>query len=127
MPIHLTKTARTILGIYQEVTALMVFMLLAAELEAVAYERFEDDIQKIDTSEDQHHQADPPIRFNRVVIATHIMIIVRSGFTKGPAAVAACMATALDDIWRYRQRIKRGRSFKRISRNPSGKWSNGRP
>ena len=118
--------AESVLGIYQEVTALMVFMLMAAEMEAMAYERYAEEIAQAQTSKEGSepcHEAEPPIRFNRVVIATHIVIIMKNGLTKGPEIVAQKVEQAMHDIWRYRQRVKRGRSFQRVSRNPGGKWS----
>ena len=116
--------AHSVLGIYQEITALMVFMLLAAELEMMAYDAYIEEIQNAQTTDEQH-TAEPPIRFNRKQIAEQVVDIMLAGF-RGPHVVKEAVAYALYTIWRYRQKVRRGRSFPRISQNPDGKWSSGR-
>lgn len=114
--------AHSVLGIYQEITALMVHMLLVGELELKAYEHYADEIEQLQTGSDEHHVAEPPVRFNRKNLSLHIVFIFKAGL-RGPAYVKAAVKEALFTAWRYRQRVKRGRKFKRQSRNPLGRWA----
>lgn len=70
-------------GIYQGITVLMIFMLLTAELEMMTYEYYEDEIREIEEAtpveEKKSHCAEPHIRWNRKVIAEHIVCIMRAG------------------------------------------------
>lgn len=117
--------AKNTLGIYQEITALMIFMVLNAELEQRMYVEYGEEIEAAkqqETGDNSIHLTEKSIRFNRKQMAQWTARIMRHGI-RGPNEVRKKVEEGLQEIWRYRQRPKRGRTFKRQSRNPDGKWS----
>jgi len=114
-------------GIHQEVTALMIFMLLTAELEHQAKVHHQTAIIAADVaiSADQpaasNGVASSAIRFNRRLIAEcvgHLLIAAAQGTAAFDAEYAHCM----DELWKFRQKKRPGRSFPRIAKSPNSKW-----
>lgn len=104
-------------GIHQEVSALMMFMLLTAELEHQARVHHATAMR----SAPEGGVEEPEIRFNRRQIAEcvgHLMVASAGG----NAAVAAEYATCMAALWRFRQKRRPGRSFERIAKSPNAKW-----
>jgi len=109
-------------GIAQEVCALMVFQMLASELEARAR-------LTLGLPERQVGQADPPVlglpqpvfRFNRRLVADEVVNILLAG-SKGDADIDAVFHQAMLRLWRYRQTVRPGRSFPRRRISPLRGW-----
>jgi hypothetical protein len=109
--------ARFANGIHQEVSALMIFMLLTAELEHQA--RVHHAVAMAETAAGGTEE--PEIRFNRRQIAEcvgHLLVAAANG----PASVDAEYTDCLAALWRFRQKRRPGRSFERIAKSPNSKW-----
>lgn len=110
--------ARFAAGIHQEVAALMIFMQLTAELEAQALDYHDVELQKHDTA---HHPTVPEIRFNRRYLGVCVgYLMVAAG--EGQKKFDELYAHAMEQLWRYRQKKKPGRTFPRIAKSPNSKW-----
>jgi hypothetical protein len=107
--------AKTPEGIHQEVSALMIFMLLSAELEHQA--RAVHAAEMAEAKDTDHGE----IRFNRKVIAESVAHLLAAA-VNGPAAIQAEYDYCIKEIWKFRQRIRPGRSFPRMAKSPNSKW-----
>lgn len=116
-------------GIHQEVTALMIFMLLTAELEHQTKIHHETAIAEANANAALATEADASnsgitssvIRFNRRLIAEcvgHLLIAAAHGTAAFDAEFFACM----HELWKFRQKKRPGRSFPRIAKSPNSKW-----
>jgi Transposase DDE domain/Insertion element 4 transposase N-terminal len=114
-------------GIHQEVAGLMIFMLLSAELEHQARAHHAALLATATVPADPHpdDQAQilevPTIRFNRKLIVEcvgHLLIAA----AKGPEAFEQEYEYCMREIWKFRQRIRPGRSFPRVAKSPNSKW-----
>ena len=125
--------ARHVDGIAQEVAAIMIFLLLAGELEAQVRATYPDAAGQAvqPASPEQAVAIRPTIRFNRRIVADCAVKILRAALT-GTGAEKT-FAYAMRRIWRYRQTIKPGRSFPRQRKSsprgwkPRGTKGKGRP
>lgn len=109
--------ARYAEGIHQEVAALMIFMLLTAELEHQA--RVHHNVQ---TKEHPKGAAEEPeIRFNRKQIGECIGYLLIAA-AKGPDELLAEYTYCMNTLWRFRQKRRPGRKFERIAKSPNSKW-----
>jgi hypothetical protein len=127
--------ARFANGIHQEVTALMIFMLLTAELEHQAKVHHHAAITAANaaaaaakatiTTEQpivRNHVNSSAIRFNRRLIAEcvgHLLIAA----THGSAAFDAEYTNCMHELWKFRQKKRPGRTFPRIAKSPNSKWT----
>jgi len=109
--------ARYAEGIHQEVTALMLFMLLSAELEAQA--RVHHGIAESETSSDGPRE--PEVRFNRKQIAESVGYLLAAS-VDGQEAVKREFEYCMKQLWRYRQKKRPGRSYPRTAKNPNSKY-----
>ena len=119
--------ARFANGIHQEVTSLMIFMLLTAELEHQAKVHHQAAINAADAAS-RSDKAVPKnsidsstIRFNGRLIAEcvgHLLIAAAHGHAALEREYADCM----NQLWKFRQRKRPGRSFPRIAKSPNSKW-----
>lgn len=109
--------ARYAEGIHQEVAAIMTFMLLTAEMEAQArgYHNLEPEAPRSDAP------AEPEYRFNRKQIAESIAYILAAGL-EGPDAVRKEVDYCFRQYWRYKQKRRPGRSFKRAAKTAHAKY-----
>lgn len=107
--------AKTPDGIHQEVAALMIFMVLTAEMEHQAKIVHAKEIL-VDEAE-----KGSDIRFNRKIIAESVMYIMIAS-AKGPAAIQEEYDRCMQEIWKFRQKIRPGRSFPRVAKSPNSKW-----
>ncbi len=114
--------ARHVDGIAQEVCAMMVFQLLASELEARA--RNEHGI----TGEGQNQPAEEPqqlqqlpVRYNRRILGDCVVNLLQAG-TQADGDVKREFEYCLFRLWRYRQKPKPGRSFPRERKSPLRGW-----
>jgi len=104
-------------GIHQEVSALMIFMVLTAELEHQARMYHDVAMKEIPAGVVQ----EPNIRFNRKLIAEcvgYLLIAAAVGSKSVEAEYIRCMKT----LWRFRQKKKPGRKFERIAKSANSKW-----
>ena len=113
--------ARHVDGIAQEIAAVMIFQLLASELEAQVRQQHPDaqpPAGPSDSTPQTLHR--PNIRFNRRIVADcaiNLLFAAASG-----RDIPGAFAYALHRIWRYRQKIKPGRSFPRQRKSPPRGW-----
>lgn len=105
--------ARHVDGIAQEVCAVMVFQLLASEVQARAEKEFAIGAHA--------PPDDPPIRFNRQIVADCTAKLILAGL-KGKAEVERVFENAMFELWRYRQRVRPGRSFARERKSSLPGW-----
>lgn len=104
-------------GIHQEVAALMTFMLLSAELEAVAREHYNLEVE----GDPEAAPAEPVFRFNRKQIAECVGHLLVAG-AQGEEAFEMEFKQCMRDLWLYRQRRKPGRKFERTAKSLNSKW-----
>lgn len=124
--------SRRVDGIAQEVAAVMIFQLLASELEAKVREGL-DQPQAIKPAEDGKplHVQRGQVRFNRRIVADCVCSLICAA--AGGQDLAEAFSDAMFRIWRYRQTIKPGRSFPRRRKSaprgwkPRGTKGKGRP
>ena len=109
--------ARYAEGIHQEVAAIMTFMLLTAEMEAQArgYHDLEPEALLAGVP------AEPEYRFNRKQIAESITYLLAAGL-EGSDAVKKELMYCFKQYWRYKQRRRPGRSFKRVAKTAAAKY-----
>lgn len=124
--------ARRVDGIAQEVAAIMIFQLLASELEAkVRLAR-----QRPPACDPAEDSATPgvqrePVRFNRRIVADCVCRLIYEAAAGKDLAEA--FRYAMFRIWRYRQTVKPGRAFPRQRKSaprgwkPRGTKGKGRP
>lgn len=112
--------ARYVDGIAQEVAALMLFQLLASELEAQARIRLQ-----VATIQPPTDKANPlpqtALRFNRRTVADYAVYLLFAA-ANGEEKVRAEFEDALQEIWKGRQVVKSRRSFPRERKSPARGW-----
>jgi hypothetical protein len=111
--------ARYVDGIYQEIAALMLFQLLASELEAKA--RVHHGLPTIAPTDPPATIIQPTIRFNRRIVADCAVSLLFAA-AKGDQHLKEQFDYCLFRIWRYRQTITKGRSFVRERKSPARGW-----
>jgi hypothetical protein len=102
-------------GIYQEITAIQIFLLLTAELEAMAHEHTAAVDEPADAT-----AATPDrrtIRFNRLMISDAVIHVLRAA-AHSPEAARKSLAISLESIWKSRSKARPGRSFPRMRKRP---------
>lgn len=105
-------SAQHVLGIHQEVTAVLVFALLVSELEAKVRVEHADQITT------QPDQPLPDIRFNRLLIADAVVgLLVAS--SAGTDQVRIHLDRCLAAIWRNRERRRKRPSTPRTRKRPA--------
>lgn len=109
--------ARTPLGIFQEVAAVMIFQLLSSELEAQARLALGTTIPDAEPPEAQPQIRAPLVRFNRRQVADGAIDLLLAA-ADGEARLTHVFEYTLFDLWRYRQTPKPGRSFQRRRKSP---------
>ena len=119
--------ARHVAGIAQEIAAMMIFQLLASELAAqvkmqhAAKEEHENQREKSNNTTAPAVSVDT-IRFNRRIVADCTISLIKA------AAANRNIKEAFDDamqrIWRYKQKVRPGRSFTRIRKSAQRGWRN---
>ena len=105
-------------GIQQEVSALMIFMQLSAELEAQALDYHDVELQLV---EHDNEVTVPEIRFNRRYLCMCVGYLMVAA-AEGKSKFDDMYAYAMRQLWRSRQKKKPGRSFQRIAKSPNSKW-----
>lgn len=107
-------------GIYQEIAAIQIFLLLTSELEAMAREEYQRRAITSDeaTQDTTGTTIDQGIRFNRLLIADNVIHLLREQAIGGPPAVAAMLPGILDYLWKNRSKVRPGRTFPRLRKRP---------
>ena len=113
--------ARHVDGIAQEIAAVMIFQLLASELEALARKQHPETQPPAATTQPQPLAVQlPTVRFNRRIVADCAVRLIFAAAANHN--VADAVRYALFRIWRYRQTIRPGRSFPRIRKSAPRGW-----
>jgi hypothetical protein len=142
-----TFHSRTVAGIAQEIAVVMIFLLLASELEAKVRCAQPEPALPTSESPDAIHGStparppadaptatllqQPTIRFNRRIVASRAINLIYAAMAGKDLHEE--FKGALFHIWRYRQRIRPGRSFPRRRKSaprgwkPRGTKGKGRP
>jgi hypothetical protein len=103
-------------GIHQEVSALMIYMVLTAELEHQARKYHNVEMKEISAGLVE----EPEIRFNLRLNAKcvgYLLIAAAAGAKVVEVEFIPCMKT----IWRLRQKRKPGRKFERVAKSANSK------
>ena len=103
--------ARHVDGIAQEIAALMIFQLLASELEAQARQKHAEAQPPQPSEAAPHAIQKPTIRFNRRIVADCTVNIIYAAAMGED--IHKALKSAFYRIWRYRQSVKPGRTFPR--------------
>lgn len=113
-------------GIYQEIAAIQIFLVLTSELEAMA--RAEHHRRTTPNETNTKSTTPPPtknvlgdhdIRFNRLLIADNVIHLLRANAIGGPVAVANMLPDILDYLWKNRSKPRPGRAFPRVRKRPT--------
>jgi hypothetical protein len=114
-------------GIYQEIVAIQIFLLLTSELEAIARRE----------TEDLPDRAKPPsapadegsqtlqvskLRFNRLIVADNVIHLLRHAAYGGTAQVAAEMPHIIENLWKNRSYARNGRAYPRERKRSLGRF-----
>ncbi len=122
--------SRRVEGIAQEVAAIMIFQLLASELEAKARLAMKK-LLPTTSAQEGAGLTTPTVRFNRRIVADCVCDILYAAACGKD--LRASFDGAMFRIWRYRQNVRPGRSFPRLRKSaprgwkPRGTKGKGRP
>jgi hypothetical protein len=119
-------------GIYQEIVAIQIFLLLTSELEAVARQatagRPRRERQQ-PASEDGADGSPAPtqlvveeVRFNRLIIADNVVHLLRHAALGGRDAIAQRLPEIIDFLWKNRSYVRPGRTFPRMRKRSKGHY-----
>ena len=115
--------ARHVDGIAQEICAMMVFQLLASELEARA--RLQHGLTPQEQTpvqvEEPHQIQQPVVRYNRRILGDCVVRLLHAG-TSGDDEIRREFDFSLFHLWRYRQKVRPGRSFPRQRQSSPRGW-----
>lgn len=123
-------------GIYQEIVAIQIFLLLTSELEAMARAEHQRRLDQPTPLPVPATTGKPPpptalaqtttptpidhgIRFNRLLIADNVIHLLRANATGGQPAVAAMLPDILDYLWKNRAKVRPGRVYPRQRKRPA--------
>jgi len=110
-------------GISQEIAALMLFQLLASELEARARIHHGTTIDSIEPPDQTPQVRTRTLRFNRRIV-TDCAVNMLYAAAHSDLQLRETFDYSLYRIWRYRQNVKPGRSFARERKSPARGWRN---
>lgn len=118
-------------GIYQEIVAIQIFLLLTSELEAIARQATADRPRRVgrpvaDTNDTAGVQPTPlvleEVRFNRLIIADNVIHLLRHAAQGGQDAIARKLPEIIDFLWKNRSYARPGRSFPRVRKRSRGHY-----
>ncbi len=115
--------ARHVQGIEQEICALMLFQLLASEVEARVRATHNLSLPSPETTALPHELQETDIRFNRRILGDCVVNLLFAATKIDDDAIEQEFAYSLGRLWRYRQRAKPGRTFKRERKTPARGWA----
>ena len=119
-------------GIYQEIVAIQIFLLLTSELEALARRcQGSADAPRAPTpSEPKEALASAiplvnrEVRFNRLLIADNVIHLLRAAASGGMAAVAQVLPGIIAYQWKNRSYVRSDRTFPRHRKRSLGRFRN---
>jgi hypothetical protein len=112
--------ARYPAGIIQEIAALMLFQLLASELEAQARIQHKNTLTPVEP--DQPNQLQQlELRFNRRLVGDCAVDLLYAG-AHSDKRLETAFQDSLFRLWRQRQYVRRDRSFPRERKSPVRGW-----
>jgi len=119
-------------GIYQEIVAIQIFLLLTSELEAVARQatagrpRRAGHAPSAAETDAAGKEATPlrmeEVRFNRLIIADNVVHLLRHAAQGGQEAIARELPEIIDFLWKNRSYVRPGRAFPRIRKRSRGHY-----
>jgi regulator of protease activity HflC (stomatin/prohibitin superfamily) len=119
-------------GIYQEIVAIQIFLLLTSELEAIARQatagrqRRAGRAALASDSDTASTQTTPlmmeDVRFNRLIIADNVVHLLRHAALGGQNAIARELPEIIDFLWKNRSYARPGRSFPRTRKRAIGHY-----
>ena len=119
-------------GIYQEIVAIQIFLLLTSELEAIARQATAGRQRRTGCaaqgrdSDAANSQTTPleveDVRFNRLIIADNVVHLLRHAALGGQSAIARELPEIIDFLWKNRSYAKSGRAFPRIRKRAIGHY-----
>lgn len=119
-------------GIYQEIVAIQIFLLLTSELEAVARQATADrprrERPRAETANDTECDTTEiplvveELRFNRLIIADNVVHLLRHAALGGHEAIARELPHIIDYLWKNRSYVRPGRSFPRVRKRSKGHY-----
>jgi hypothetical protein len=132
-------SARTINGIYQEICALMIFHLLASDLEWRVRHHPDLGPEPAQTPDlRQSPASDPPdtpptvaqfekseVRFNRRLVADACGKLLFAALTD-PETIPKIYEKVIKSLWRFKTKARPGRSYPRVAKNPNSPWRRGK-
>jgi Transposase DDE domain len=119
-------------GIYQEIIAIQIFLLLTSELEALARLATADQPRtavqalapELAGGSGQHQQLRlEDVRFNRLIVADNVIHLLRHAAEGGAAAIAQALPNIIQFLWKNRSYAKTRRVFPRVRKRPRGHFS----
>lgn len=119
-------------GIYQEIVAIQIFLLLTSELEALAKQATADRPRRTRSTKTHHAVGEgqvettrlevEDVRFNRLIIADNVTHLLRHAAYGGHDAVAKALPEIIDFLWKNRSYAKPGRAFPRTRKRARGHY-----
>lgn len=118
-------------GIYQEIVAIQIFLLLTSELEAIARQATADRPRRVGrplAAADNAADAQPTqlvveeVRFNRLILADNVVHLLRHAAQGGQEAIARELPEIIDFLWKNRSYARPGRSFPRVRKRSKGHY-----
>lgn len=122
-------------GIYQEIVAIQIFLLLTSELEAIARlataDRRPTALTDLSPEPATGHAIQQQLhvdnlRFNRLIVADNVIHLLRHAAEGGRDAVAKAMPHIIDYLWKNRSYAKPGRTFPRKRKRARGHFPDSR-
>lgn len=119
-------------GIYQEIVAIQIFLLLTSELEAIARQATADrprrERQQTEPKGGADSDVEPTqmvvdeVRFNRLIIADNVVHLLRHAALGGREAIARELPEIIDFLWKNRSYVRPGRWFPRLRKRSKGHY-----
>lgn len=127
--------SRSVLGVQQEITAMMIYMLLASEFESMARAR----AAATNAEEGKPPTGKPPtphdvvrdgvhdcgVRLNHRLLVSAVASLFVTAITQ-PEKLSKSLKDRLDYLWRCRSAIRPNRSYPRRAKSPNSRWRGGR-
>lgn len=117
-------------GIYQEIVAIQIFLLLTSELEALARQVTADRPRRAGHPPSQQEAGAAnldatrlvveDVRFNRLIIADNVVHLLRHAALGGQAAIARELPEIIEFLWKNRSYARPGRTFPRTRKRANG-------
>ena len=118
-------------GIYQEIVAIQIFLMLTSELEALARcTLIQQQPSPITPLPSNLQRPQPPplviqkVRFNRLMIADNVIHLLRASATGGAKEVVRILPRIINNLWKNRSYVKPGRIFPRHRKRALGRFKN---